>query len=217
MTCPRSTPGLIDRPMSISKSTRGTRSSPVKRSIKHLGDRGSLRVIKKRRALPGFAIEIDARRRVEAARTQIDALAARLGTKLAERNPHLRPPAVEHMLVAKLARASSMAMMPGSQSASRPAANRRNRRLIASASPHRRRAVEVGAGRRRRRRRVVVLLRARRHQHDAARRRGQTRRPPAAGSSRSRPGPSRSRRSKLAPCRPCRCSPARCPGSETWS
>jgi len=31
--CPRSIPGLIDSPMSISKSTRGTRMSPVKRSI----------------------------------------------------------------------------------------------------------------------------------------------------------------------------------------
>ena len=85
MTWPRSTPGLIERPMSISRSTRGTRSSPVKRSIEHFGDRGALRVIEERRALAGFAIEIDARRGVEAAGAQIDALAAGLGTKLAER------------------------------------------------------------------------------------------------------------------------------------
>ena len=90
MIWPRSTPGLIERPMSISRSTRGTRSSPVKRSIEHFGHGGALRVVEERRALAGLAVEVDAGRGVEAAGAEVDALAAGFGAELAERNAHCR-------------------------------------------------------------------------------------------------------------------------------
>ena len=117
--------------------------------------------------LARLAIEIDARRGVEAAGAQIDALAAGLGAQLAERNPHAPAGGCRSTWPSRNCTCDADAAKPGLRIGQPPAANRRSRRLIVRQASHRRRAVEIGAGRRGRRRRVVVLLRARRHQHDA--------------------------------------------------
>ena len=149
----------------------------------HLGDRGALRVIEERRALAGLAIEIDARRGVEAAGAQIDAVAAGLGAKLAERDSLLGPAAVEHVAVAKL-HVRADAPRPGLGIGQPRGRESPQPPLDLPAGLDGGRAVEIGAGRGGRRRRVVVLLRAGRHQHARGPRRCRTRRPQAAGSSR---------------------------------
>ena len=84
ITWPRSMAGLSDRPRSIRISTRVTVSSPVNRSIIHLGNGGAVGEIEKRIAAAGLAIEIDPGRGIEAARTEVDALLIGQPDKLGE-------------------------------------------------------------------------------------------------------------------------------------
>ena len=93
----------VDRPADIDQQIDPRHAQLAGEAVdEHLGHGGALRVIEERSSLARLAIEIDARRGVKAAGAQIDALAAGLGTELAERNSLIRPPAVEHMTVAEL-------------------------------------------------------------------------------------------------------------------
>ena len=154
MTCPRSTPGLIERPMSISKSTRGTRQLAGEAIDLDFGDRRALRVVEKRIAAAGLAIEIDARRGVETAGAEIDAVPAGRVAELAESAIAAAGLRLSNTSPSRTRRSRPTRSSPISSARKPPGGELGQPRFDLPARFDRRRAVQIGAGRGGGRRRV---------------------------------------------------------------